>query len=49
MKEPIRYYSGTVNTKGAIVEVFGWYEKQEWVKVKLVKLTSNGWLVERVY
>lgn len=31
--------------KGDIVSVFGWYDKQEWVRVKLIKLTKRGWLV----
>lgn len=43
-----RYYSGVVDVKDAIIEVFGWYENQEWVKIRLVKKTSLGWLVERV-
>jgi hypothetical protein len=48
MTEPTRYYSGPVDEAGAIVEVFGWYEKQEWVRIRLVKKTSLGWIVERM-
>lgn len=44
----MRYYTGNENSKvGDVVEVFGWYENQEWVKVRLMRRTSLGWLVER--
>jgi hypothetical protein len=46
--EPERIYSGPIDYAGAVISVYGWYGEQEWVKVKLVRRTSFGWLVERV-
>ena len=51
--EPERYLDTANAELGDIMEVFGWYEKQEWVKVKLVKKVSRQgywqrFLVERV-
>lgn len=48
MTHPRRYYSGPVDTLGAIVTVFGWYDNAEWVAVRLTRKSILGWLVERV-
>lgn len=48
MGNETRYWSGPDGEAGQEREVYGWYERQEWVRVRLVRETVLGWLVERV-
>ncbi len=44
-----RYHCGWEGAKaGDEIGVFGWYEKQEWVTVRLIRKTILGWIVEPV-
>jgi len=48
LESAVRYYSDREGLKtDDIVQVYGWYDKQEWVEVRLVRLTRFGWLVAR--